>query len=639
MAKPDIEQQRGVPAQDIAALDHKPQRKRIKQRRTARELKEAAAFYEKADATGFITAPTICPWCECPVDRHLDKCSNPECGRRLRPYPDLEMDRAAYDAANADFDQSDLLDGESENPAPRAKSFGNDQPHVTVITLQAGKLHEIASEAEAALSAAGVPFYARGGEIVRPIIEEVAAFRGRRTKVARLKIVTVDMMRDALSRSARFEKYDGRAKKMVAADPPNDIAKIILARDGDWHFWTLTGVITTTTLRPDGNILSEPGYDPATRLLLIDPPAMPPLPQRPSMSDAVAAVKLLDELLNDFPFVNKASRSVALSALMTPVVRAAMQCAPMHAVDAPEAGTGKSYLIDIASVIATGEIAPVIAAGRNEEETEKRLAAELMTGQPIISIDNLNGDLGGDFICQAIERPTIKPRILGRSETKRIDNTVTMFGNGNNFRLVGDVVRRIVRCSLDANMERPELRQFHGDPVAIVLANRGRYIAAVLIVVCAYLAANCPGLLPPLASFTDWSRLVRSPLVWLGYADPVETMEAARADDPSRGNLRAIVAAWRQVIGINKPMTAGDLKDRACSIVDDDDTAFNKAICAVACPPGRHEIDHVKLGRWLRRHKGRVVDGHKIVGIPDTHRKQMVWSLTEIVQERQGSVQ
>ena len=282
MAKPDIEQQRGVPAQDIAALDHKPQRKRIKQRRTARELKEAAAFYEKADATGFITAPTICPWCECPVDRHLDKCSNPECGRRLRPYPDLEMDRAAYDAANADFDQSDLLDGESENPAPRAKSFGNDQPHVTVITLQAGKLHEIASEAEAALSAAGVPFYARGGEIVRPIIEEVAAFRGRRTKVARLKIVTVDMMRDALSRSARFEKYDGRAKKIVATDPPNEIAKIILARDGDWRFPRLSGVITTTTLRPDGSILSAPGYDLGTGLLLLEPPPMPEMPQRPS---------------------------------------------------------------------------------------------------------------------------------------------------------------------------------------------------------------------------------------------------------------------------------------------------------------------------------------------------------------------
>ena len=50
-----------------------------------------------------------------------------------------------------------------------------------------------------------------------------------------------------------------------------------------------------------------------------------------------------------------------------------MQVVPLHAFDAPEAGSGKSYLVDLASTIATGEIAPVIAAGRNEEETEKRL--------------------------------------------------------------------------------------------------------------------------------------------------------------------------------------------------------------------------------------------------------------------------
>ena len=185
------------------------------------------------------------------------------------------------------------------------------------------------------------------------------------------------------------------------------------------------------------------------------------------------------------------------------------------------AGTGKSYVIDIASAITTGEVAAVIAAGRNEEETEKRLSAELMTSQPIVSIDNLNGDLGGDFLCQAIERPIIKPRVLGRSENKRIENTVTLFGNGNNFRLVDDVVRRVVRCSLDANMERPELRQFRGDPVAIVLGDRGRYIAAVLTVVCAYLVANCPGLLRP------WPR---SPLVAVG---PVAA-SVARVRRPGR---------------------------------------------------------------------------------------------------------
>jgi hypothetical protein len=51
------------------------------------------------------------------------------------------------------------------------------------ILVQAGALHEIATKGEKALIAAGAPLYARGGEIVRPIIEEVAAFKGRKTKV------------------------------------------------------------------------------------------------------------------------------------------------------------------------------------------------------------------------------------------------------------------------------------------------------------------------------------------------------------------------------------------------------------------------------------------------------------------------
>ena len=267
----------------------------------------------------------------------------------------------------------------------------------------------------------------------------------------------------------------------------------------------------------------------------------------------------------------------------------------------------------------------MIAAGRNEEETEKRLAAELMTGQPIISIDNLNGDLAGDFLCQAIERPIIKPRILGRSKTVRIENTVTIFGNGNNIRLVGDVVRRVIRCSLDANVERPELRSFRGDPVRTVLENRGHYIAAVLTIVRAYIAAGYPNPRPPLASFGDWSLLVRSSLVWLGYADPVDTMEAARADDPSRGNLRAVIAAWLRVIGTNKPMTAGEIIAKASSTADDPDRILNAAISAVAMRQGESEIDAMKFGRWLGRNKGRVVDNMKIFGKRDRHTKQQVW--------------
>jgi hypothetical protein len=495
-----------------------------------------------------------------------------------------------------------------------------------VIRVQAGELHSIATKAEEALINAKAPLYARGGEIVRPIVEEVAAFKGRKTKVARLKPVSTDSLRDYLSRVARWEKYDGRAKKDVQIDPPYDVASTILARDGDWKLPRLVGVITTPTLRPDGSLLSKPGYDAATGLLLVAPPPMPAIPEHPSREDALAALNLLRELLGEFPFVRDADRSVALSALITPVVRGAMQVVPMHAVTAPEAGTGKSYVIDLSSVIATGEIAPVIAAGRTEEETEKRLSAELMTGQPIVSIDNLNGELSGDFICQAIERPLIKPRILGRSENKRIENTVTMFGNGNNLHLVGDLVRRVIICSLDANVERPELRKFSGDPVATVLADRGSYIAAVLTIARAYIAAGCPNPCPALASFEDWSRLVRSPLVWLGRADPVDTMETARADDPVRTNLRAVVTAWKMAIGENA-VTAGELRDRACS-GSDASLELNKALAAIAAPPGRSEIDTKRLGKWLGRNKGRIVDGLKIFGDKDQHSKQVKWRVS-----------
>jgi putative DNA primase/helicase len=177
-------------------------------------------------------------------------------------------------------------------------------------------------------------------------------------------------------------------------------------------------------------------------------------------------------------------------------------------------------------------------------------------------------------------------------------------------------------------MERPELRQFKGDPVKAVLAARGHYIAAILTIVRAYLAAGCPDLLPPLASFADWSRLVRSALVWLGYADPVETIEAARADDSSRANLRAVVAAWLSVIGLDKPMTAGDLKDWAVSGAKDPDMLLSKALIAVARGRTRNEeIDQLRLGKWLGSNKGRVIDGYKIVGEYDKHSKQTLWSL------------
>ncbi len=52
----------------------------------------------------------------------------------------------------------------------------------------------------------------------------------------------------------------------------------------------------------------------------------------------------------------------------------------------------------------------------------------------------------------------------------------------------------------------------------------------------AYFAAGRPNGAPRLASFEGWSDTVRSALIWLGKADPVASMELARAEDPERGD-------------------------------------------------------------------------------------------------------
>jgi putative DNA primase/helicase len=504
------------------------------------------------------------------------------------------------------------------------KSGGSDETprKRPLITIRAGDLASIATEAEAALVAAGVPFFKRGGVIVRPIADSVPAAKGKRATILRTVQVSKESITDHLARVADWQKFDERKNKMVRANPPSQVAEIILSRDGEWRFKELAGVIGNQTLRPDLSLLSEPGRDEATALWLGDPPAMPDLPLKPTRAQAEEALALLNGLLRDFVFVTEADRSVALSMLMTPIVRGAMSCAPMHAVRAPTPGSGKSFLVDLAAALATGQPCPVISPHTEEKELEKRLGGALLDGQSLVSIDNLNGAVSGDALCQMIERPLVQIRPLGVSKLVRIENKHTVFATGNNLNLVGDIVRRTVLCTLDTGLERPEMRPFKGDPVDTVRADRGKYIAAVLTIVLAYKEAGFPGKRRDLGSFEQWSEIVRSPLMWLGCADPVVTMENARAEDPVLSSLSAVMNAWRDSIGLDIPLSAGDLKASAQMSVHPD---LHAALLSVA--GDKSGIDAVRLGRWLSKYKGRIVGGLLFESQWGTNAKQNVWIL------------
>ena len=175
----------------------------------------------------------------------------------------------------------------------------------------------------------------------------------------------------------------------MATDCTLRIAETYVAREGMWKLPVLTGLINSPTLRPDGSILDRPGYDVSTGMLF-DPKQtrFPSITPEPDRDEALAAQSYLRKLIDSFPFVGDADRAVALSGILTTVVRRSIPTAPLHAFNAPVAGSGKSLLVDIASMIASGRPAAVIAHGKTEEEMEKRLGAAFIAGDALISIDN-----------------------------------------------------------------------------------------------------------------------------------------------------------------------------------------------------------------------------------------------------------
>jgi hypothetical protein len=227
-----------------------------------------------------------------------------------------------------------------------------------------------------------------------------------------------------------------------------------------------------------------------------------------------------------------------------------MATAPVHSIDAPIRGSGKTKIVDIACILATGECAITFAQGETLEEFEKRLSVQLMMGRQIIVPDNCTHNLEGNLINQATTQLRVDLRILGQSKSIVAHCAAVIAPTGNNIRVVDDLTRRALISRLDPGVDRPELRQFDYDPIADARENRGELVAAALTLLKAYWAAGRPGRPPRLQSFEDWSDTVRGAIIWIGMADPVDTQERLRENDPKLEKLIRTATVWREAFGL-----------------------------------------------------------------------------------------
>jgi len=503
-----------------------------------------------------------------------------------------------------------------------------------IIKIRGGDLSDIVDQVNDLLAVHDTEIFQRGGILVHPALEPIDIRNGLKTLSWRLVEVDRIHLADRLTRIIDFQQFNKTQNLWLSVDCPEKVARTYLARKGDWKVPIISGITDAPTLRPDGSVIETPGYDHITGLLYKPSCDYEALLPSLTKAHASAALTALCKLLVGFPFVGEdgsvvpntpsASRSVALSFLLTACSRYAFARAPLHGFDAPAAGSGKSLLVDCASMIATGHEAAVMGQGESSEEFEKCLGAALLAGDPMISFDNAESPIGGPLLCRCLTQPRVKVRILGRSEQPTIPCGMLFSATGNNLVIKGDVTRRAIVARLDPKVERPEEREFDVDLMSSIRENRPFYVRACLTILRAFvLSEDSRKSSKPLGSYEEWSGLVRDALIWLDQPDPVLTMEKVRKTDPILTALADVLTQWVSVAadaGFSE-VTAKRLIDHAATTervertVDGEAQShyelkypdLRDALVAVAGDQ-RGNISSVTFGKWLAKNKGRVVN-------------------------------
>ena len=210
---------------------------------------------------------------------------------------------------------------------------------------------------------ASAGIYQRGNILVRLIEEWAKGVKGERVQVWKLvgmtdKTLEIKMMKhiDWVKRMKVKGKQDEADKIVEIPSTPigSKIASYALEMRGNWPFPTVEGVISAPTLRPNGTPLNELGYDRQSGLILINSPEVEINP-RPSRREAEAAIELLRDLYVETAFKNEGARGAALSLDLSTVLCGAIPNTPLYIIRAPKGASGKTYIVQISHVLATGE--------------------------------------------------------------------------------------------------------------------------------------------------------------------------------------------------------------------------------------------------------------------------------------------
>lgn len=391
----------------------------------------------------------------------------------------------------------------------------------------------------------------------------------------------------------------------------------------------LNGVITSQTLRPNGTVISQAGYDESTGILLDTVDSMPHVSVHPTPSEIENALETIMHPFRDFRFAEELDRSTLLAAMLTASVAPVLDMRPVFAFDAPTQGSGKTLLAKCVANIASSSDPEMYPHTKDEDEIRKRLFTAVTSGAATLIWDNVLGTFNSESMATLITSPTITDRILGKSQKITARNNAMIIMTGNNLTLGGDLPRRVFKCRIDTESATPFSRRFDFNPEDYCKSKRHEVIAACLTVLRGWQSAEQAGFTVNScqSSFNQWDRLVGDCMAWLGesngcmYADPRERLIEAVQQDPEVLELAKLFDSLYAEFGDNRFFASCVHRAGGLGI---EKTTIGYALEELL---GGSIVTTRSIGKMLGYRNGRIAGGYKLTEGNDKSKKCKFYKL------------
>jgi len=386
-----------------------------------------------------------------------------------------------------------------------------------------------------------------GGMLVRVTLREPAGMVHCDAALEPPKIPSFEMhtptsIIGACERGTSLSKVVMRSEgaTLEPAEMPPRVMKLIV--DNTSHAAPVVRGLVSHPTVVDRRLVSDPGLDDRSGLFLSHEMKINPrVLTQEQAAQAMARVK--DVLLSGFEFESPLDSDMAVYAMMTGVMRKAIDIAPGVSAEAAVQQSGKTTLIRRIHIVLTGRDLPVSPMSEDEEEMRKALLTYLMGSPAVICFDNVKdgGTIKSPTLAAVLTTTEHVDRILGSTRyAKAPTNTLICF-TGNNLVYGSDEASRILQIRLTSSMKNPAERQYRDvDVFSSALASRAAVLEDLLSIGMSY-DGSCK---VPSSRYPAWDEAVRRPLIWAGAMDSsqrtAELVDDATADSGREGLVKAL---------------------------------------------------------------------------------------------------